>query len=305
MGGRGKELDLVAILQLWLKYCEFQATQLEQSTMMRDYDKITKRLVKMPDLPNAVAIRDWLLKHYARETARRTLERLSACCDWSVRSGYITSNPFAPLSRDIRRPRRRAWIDTHAFTAAERDAIIQAIADDTYSKCPQRPHSFYANYIRFLFWTGCRLEEATPLQWSDIAPDFSAVTFSKALPSDTRTLKATKTHQSRVFPCNDRLRRLLVSLPRHSPYVFPSPKGRWIDSHNVLNRTWKPVLTPLLAARKVSQYLPMKHTRHTFITLALEAGMPSKDVAQLVGNTPEVIEKHYAAPRKQITVPEF
>lgn len=302
---RARVLGLVQVLQLWMKYCDFQATQLEESTIIRDYNKITKRLVAMPDLNSPVEIRDYLLSHYSQETSRRTLQRLSACFDWAVRSGYIKANPFAPLLQDIRKPHKRAWIDTRAFTAEERDAIIDAIANNTFCRYLPKPHSYYTDYIRFLFWTGCRLEEAAPLLWTDISPDLRTITFSKAIPADVRVLKDTKTHQTRQFPVNDRLYRLLYSLPRHSAYVLPSPTGTWIDSHNVLRRTWQPVVRGLVAVRTVSEYLPLKHTRHTFITLALDAGMSSKDVAQLVGNTPEVIDKHYAAPKKHLTVPEF
>ena len=302
---RARVLGLVQVLQLWMKYCDFQATQLEESTIIRDYAKITKRLVAMPDLNSPVEIRDYLLSHYAQETSRRTLQRLSACCDWAVRSGYIKANPFAPLLQDIRKPRKRAWIDTRAFTADERDAIIDAIANNTFCRYLPKPHSYYTDYIRFLFWTGCRLEEAAPLLWTDISPDLRTITFSKALPADARVLKSTKTHTERDFPVNDKLYRLLYSLPRHSEYVLPSPKGTWIDSHNVLNRTWKPVVNGLVAGRAVREYLPLKHTRHTFISLALDAGMTVKDVALVVGNTPAVINDHYAAPKKQVTVLEF
>lgn len=301
----GRDLDTVRLLQLWLKFVEFKSYQLEQSTMLRDYQKIGNRLVRMPDLPNPVAIRDYLLKTYSLDTAYRTLQKLSACCTWAERSHYISKNPFAPLLLDIRNPRRKSWIDTRAFTASERDAIIAAIADDKYCTYPKRPHSYYVNYIRFLFWTGCRLEECTPLLWTDIDPGWNTIHFCKALPADTRLLKDTKTHENRKFPINDRLRYLLKSICSINEYIFPSPKGSWIDAHNCLNRTWKPVVNALVLEGIVREYLPMKHTRQTFVTLALDAGLTPKDVAQLVGNTPEVINKFYAAPKPWIDVPEF
>jgi integrase len=59
-----------------------------------------------------------------------------------------------------------------------------------------------------------------------------------------------------------------------------------------LNRTWRPVLEELVDENKIREYLPLKHCRHTFITLALEAGIEVKDVAALVGNSPDVIYRH-------------
>ena len=47
------------------------------------------------------------------------------------------------------------------------------------------------------------------------------------------------------------------------------------------------------------EYRKPYQTRHTFITLALDNGLDAKDVARLVGNSPEVIYKHYAGVRSE------
>jgi integrase len=302
---RRREIGTDEVLQLWLRFTEFQMNFLEPSTIARDYHKIAKRLCKMPDLPTAVAIRDWLLQNYATETARRTVDRLSACCDWAVSSRYIQQNPFTGLTLKRQR-RKKSWIDTRAFTAQERDIIIDALASDAYvHKCSYILHSHYANWVRFLFWVGCRLEEAAPLRWEHIASDYSAIHFREAFPMDVKILGDIKTHECRDFPCNDRLKGLLRSLPKTGPYLFPSPKGHLIDYQNFPKRTWNPLLKKLVAEGKIREVLPPGHARHTFITLALEAGMTPKDVAQLVGNSPETINKYYAAPKPAIDVPEF
>jgi integrase len=294
-----------ALLQLWIRFVDFQSHQLEPSTMTRDYAKITKRLCTMPDLSTPAAVRDWLLSHYAADTTRRTLERFSACCEWAIASGYIATNPYAPLRKQFRKRSRGL---REGFLASERDAILDAIASDRYSsRYTRHRQSFYLPYIQFLFWTGCRLEEASALRWDHISKDYTTITFSEALPADTRILGDIKTHKHRGFPCNARLMRLLQSRPRSEGYVFPSQGGAdiAISSQNLLNRTWKPVVEALAEAGILRKYLPTKHTRHTFITLALEAGMDPKDIALLVGNTPEVIYKHYAAPKPTIVIPEF
>jgi len=273
--------------------------------MRRDYAKITHRLCAMPSLGKPAEVRDWLLAHYAADTTRRTLERFSACCEWAISSGYITTNPYASLGKQIR---KRRGGSREGFLAAERDAILEAIATDRFSQ-PYTRHrqSFYLPYLQFLFWTGCRLEEASALRWPHIPRDCSAIHFTEALPADTRILGDIKTHKHRTFPCNPRLVTLLQGQQRQGDgYVFPSQgTGTAINSQNFLKRTWKPVVMALVEAGQVRKYLPTKHTRHTFITLALEAGMDPKDVAALVGNTAEVIYKHYAAPKPSIIVPEF
>ncbi|WP_258003945.1 site-specific integrase [Fischerella thermalis] len=83
--------------------------------------------------------------------------------------------------------------------------------------------------------------------------------------------------------------------------VFPSPEGGWIDIHNLTNRGWKSILTKLDGI----EYRKLYQTRHTFITLALDNKMDVKDVAKLVGNSPEVIHRHYAGQSRKIVVPDF
>ena len=83
------------------------------------------------------------------------------------------------------------------------------------------------------------------------------------------------------------------------------PKDTFIDSHNFLNRVWKPVIEALVRDGKVQRYLPQYNIRHTFITLALEHGLDAKDVARLVGNTPKMIYRHYAGNKRELFVPEF
>lgn len=292
------------LLQLWLAYTEFQSHQLEPSTIKRDYGKISKRIALMPDLEDEIEIRGWMMRRYSTETCRRMMQQFSACCGWAVRSRYIKENPFLGLDKDFRKKANNH--DRRAFTAEERDSILTAIEDDRFaSRYGKWKHSFYLSYLQFLFWTGCRLEEASALHWRNVSKDCDHVTFCEALPADTRILGDIKTHRRREFRCNARLVRLLQSLKRQDSFVFLSPGRCAIDSHNVLNRTWRPVLEELVDENKIREYLPLKHCRHTFITLALEAGIEVKDVAALVGNSPDVIYRHYAARKPSIDLPEF
>lgn len=61
----------------------------------------------------------------------------------------------------------------------------------------------------------------------------------------------------------------------------------------------------LVKAGKVERYLPQYNIRHTCITLALKNGLDAKDVARLVGNSPESIYRHYAGNKRELFVPEF
>lgn len=131
-----RAITLNQLSKLWAEYAEFRRSQLAPSTHKRDYQKIARRLERMrreaPYLETAVEVRDWLIKHYSAETARRTLQQFNACGRWAMESDKLTRNPFEGLQRHIRpkRPSDRAWA---AFTIQERDRIIQEFeATDSY-----------------------------------------------------------------------------------------------------------------------------------------------------------------------------
>ena len=113
-----------------------------------------------------------------------------------------------------------------------------------------------------------------------------------------------KTQDRRRFPCNAKLKAMLSSIKpeKYSPegLVFPGFSGKVLNTASFRKTVWKPVLAGLGV-----EYRKPYQTRHTFITLALEHGLDAKDVAKLVGNSAEVIYRHYAASKREVSVPEF
>lgn len=129
--------------------------------------------------------------------------------------------------------------------------------------------------------------------------------------NDERLIGSTKTDKPRKFPCNSKLQRFLKAIKLENAQaedsVFPYATGKYLDSHNITNRVWKAIVQGLVAKNLVAEYLPLYHTRHTFITLVLDAGMTTQDVARIVGNTPKVISDNYVTRRKDrnLQIPEF
>ncbi|WP_148129297.1 tyrosine-type recombinase/integrase, partial [Dulcicalothrix desertica] len=253
-------------------------------------------------LDGAVKIRDWLVANKSSSTAKRILTQLSACCDWAVKSQLIKLNPFEGMSTDIKIPKgKKDDGDINPFSQEERDQIIAAFQSN-------QNYKHYASLIEFLFYTGCRPSEAVALQWKHIAKDFNSIRFEQAVvisQSGLTCKPGLKTQKKRIFPVNARLANLLKSIKPSfragEAKVFPSPEGKWIDVHNLAQRAWKTVLSTLSEI----EYRKLYQTRHTFITLALDNKMDVKDVAKLVGNSPEIIYRHYAGQSKEIIVPDF
>ncbi|MBL1174623.1 tyrosine-type recombinase/integrase [Pantanalinema sp. GBBB05] len=282
---------------LWDRYAAYKSKTLSVTTINKDYKRIKNHIASLPTqkLADAVSIRDLLLSQLSANTAKRVLTQLKACCDWAVDSGLITKNPFDGMAQTVKTLARDEEDSINPFTRDEQEKIIAAFAKHRYYK-------HYTSYVRFLFMTGCRTSEAVGLTWEHIDGKLTRITFREAVVEGNR--KDTKTHKIRRFPINDSLKSLLLSIKpesckSNSP-VFQAPKGGVIDAHNFLNRAWKTVLSKLEI-----QYRSQYNTRHTFITNCLESGVSVVQIAKWVGNSPEIIMKHYAGIIKQVEVPEF
>lgn len=288
----------VDILELWSSYLVFIKPQLEPSTFKAQYQSQYSNHIKaLPShkLTEAVAIRDYLLASLSPYTSKRVLCRLSACCEWAKRSKLIPVNPFVELLADVKVKHNREEPDP--FSRQERDAIVEVFKT-------HKVHSHYAPFIEFLFLTGCRTGEAIGLRWCNVTS--SHILFTESFSGVTKQSKATKTGKSRRFPINEQLEACLASLGRCEPesLVFTSSNGNPIHNRNFTVRVWKGaregsknysgVLLPLVEQGLVERYRPLYNTRHTFCTLALEAGLTLSQVARLVGNSPQTLLHHYS-----------
>lgn len=298
--------------ELWDKFLDYKRPQCSPSTMRFQYRAFTRYLKSLPtfDLKEAASIRDHILKNVPIDSAKRFIVRLSACCNWAMQSGWISENPFQGMASEIKLPKGGTGEiqDINPFSVEEREAILQAFLNNT--ACPKYSrvrHSHYYPFVFFLFNTGARPSEAIALQWKHVSDDFRVINFVQAVVESERGAvckSGLKTQERRRFPCNEKMQEFLRALkPADADpeaLVFPSATGKWINPSNFRNRIWTPLLEKLgIEYRKPYQ------TRHTFITLALENGLDAKDVARLVGNSPEVIYRHYAGNKRDLSVPVF
>ncbi|MEM6353453.1 MAG: tyrosine-type recombinase/integrase [Cyanobacteria bacterium P01_D01_bin.14] len=251
-----------------------------------------------PELQSGREVRRWLLDQYSTETARRTLVQMQAAYRWAQFEGRATWNPFEGLTRYLT-VRRQTEDSYAAFTLSERDAIIQAF---------DRHRVVYAPWVRFLFLTGCRPEEAAALRWEHISGDCAELMIKEAAPNDTGFIQPTKTYQATRFPCNRKLQALLRS-QRPWPLepkqrVFTSVTGKRFDYTNFQRRQWRPMVEALVAEGEVAFYLSQYHARHTFITEMVKRS-DLKDVSYLCRVSVQTLTKHYLSRAREIEVPEF
>lgn len=215
-----------------------------------------------------------------------------------MESDLLTRNPFDGVQRHIR-PKRQSEKAWAAFTIQERDRIIQEF---------EVSNPYYASWVKFLFWTGCRPEEAAALRWEHVAVDCSEVLISEAFPVDMQQPQSTKNYQSTRFPCNARLQKLFRSIRptdwERQQFVFSGKEGGRFNYQNFQTRQWRPLVKALVESGHIAFYLSQYHCRHTWITEALNH-LPVQDVSYLARVSSQVLYKHYAGRSRRILIPEF
>lgn len=294
-------LSVAEAIELWRAYTNWRRGQLAQSTIANDYKRVAAQLDKIPrSIDLSTELIDWALINWSPEVTRRLQQQLNACYIWAVSSSRTKANPFADLPKvaPVRSQRRYK-----AFTPADRAKILETFKLEV----PQ-----YFGWVDFLFRVGCRPSEAAALNWSNIAPDYSAIAIDSAWLASVGSLQETKTHTERTIACGPELQKLLRRLKRgksqSSDFVFFSRQGRRIfrlNPNNFQRRYWQPIVQALFAAGEISCYLPQKNCRHTRGTDLMRNGENVTDIAGLLGNRPETFLKHYAEQARILQMPDL
>ena len=307
----------LSLKDIWHDYSQhcLDTNQWEESNYI-DNQRITKRINKFFSDPKYLSdpllVQNTLLATYSKETTRRTLQQINAACNWATLRpiGLLKDNPFTDLPK-IRQTKGTKNYSNQPFTVPDIHAIIKAFKENTYVnygfpekigklkvRKPKLTHSFYTDYVRFMFLTGCRPEEACELKKCDIHNAY--INISRAYRGDINVHKNTKNFKKRRFPINAQLQEIidrqasLYSPFNSNDYLFRSIRGKQFDYSNFSSRTWKTVLYGLLDHNLISRYLPPYNCKHTFITHALAQNISPKQLEAWTGVSANVILSNYA-----------
>jgi integrase len=287
-----------SIHDYWLEWADFHRDKLSPTSYLSELNTVTKLLKRYPKLP----LKDYsvLVKkaptHYAKRTCANCWKWLRTCFNWHIANGNLKDNPFNPLPRGFKSLPKKS--DIGIFSTSQKETIIKEF---------EKKASYYVPFIKFLFFTGCRPEEAIALTWNDIKPDYIIIdkAFTRGI------LKETKTKKDRKIPLNNTIRDFLskhyfASFDLNKPHsqVFPAPYTTYINLSNFGTNKWKPIIEKLVYENKLPEYLSLYHCRHTFISECLNAKIPIQQIAKWVGNSPEMIWRHYAGVMDDYSLPE-
>jgi len=293
---------------LWQQYKAAKKNLVAPTTQKGDWSEVDRALSFVSSecleftASSASLLLAELLEQYATSTVRNVLLYARAANYWAIQEELLAKNFYSRLFKSI--PKfQKSGRSCKCFEKHEIEHILAAFGSNEFvSKFSVHPHSYYCGYVEFLALTGFRPEEAIALSWEDIKN--SRIIVSRAYSQGI--LKETKTYEARTFPVNSQLDKLLKSLPKTQNLVFPAPEGGYINQHNFGERYWKPIVKKLVAGGKIAEYLPTYNLRHSWITRMLRSGLDIATVAQLAGNKPDTIMKHYLAAKTQnLVLPEF
>ncbi len=257
---KGKLIDLY---EVWLN-------SLDKSdyTKAGIYTKIKKQILKSDPAINET---DWLCKsNISASTFNGRLSIIKKCYEWAFNKGYIQQNIWLDIS-----PRKVKKTPVMPFTKDERNKILRVFEE-------KKPH--YLGFVKFLFITGCRFNEATGLKWSMVDFEEGHILIRESLSKDPRGTyrkiqKERKNAGSITFPMTDQLREILENQPRINEYVFLTVRKKNIDAVAFRNQYWEKYLeiagVPFRSYHKI---------RHTFVTQGAKDGIPITDLAYLIGD---------------------
>jgi integrase len=137
------EFDIL-LGELWQKYTIYKMGHLSVTTINKDFGNVASHIARLPSqyLRDARRIRQHWVKTLSPGVAKKTLVQINACCQWAVDEDLIPKNPFFSLPK-IKTKTSKPKINP--FTRNERDKIISGF---------ERRFPHYADFAKFLFWTG-------------------------------------------------------------------------------------------------------------------------------------------------------
>ncbi|VXD15962.1 putative Integrase family protein [Planktothrix serta PCC 8927] len=210
-------------------------------------------------------------KNLKSSTIQAKIKRLKAAWEWFIQRGLVANNPWTSPRKSIKTEKPLI----QPFEREEIQLIIQGFNGSSYQPM-----------VRFLFGSGVRIGEAIGLRWQDLSPDCATCTISSQISQGKR--KPPKNGSVRSFGLTDNLQKMLSNQPKQAESVFLNHAALPIKP-STFRVKWKDVL-----ANCGIEYRKPYSCRHTFISHALQSGVPAVTIARITGHDLETLFTYYA-----------
>ena len=198
--------------------------------------------------------------------------------------------PFDAIRRKTPRPQSR-----NAFTAAQLKAISDTIDDPDY-------YMFHKPEMRLMLlimlYTGCRGEDAALLKWSYVDFNNRTITYIPIKTARKRPVPVTVPIAVCLY---DALRQKdhddpIYVLPKVAERYRRNPCGISTDITKLLEASGikTKVIDPELQRKRPIVLYSMHSFRHTFCSIAVNAGIPLATIQAIVGHSTSDMTAHYS-----------
>src|SRR5215471_7878280 len=194
----------------------------------------------------------------------------------AIDDGYLPANPITGI-----KPLKVTTTKRSLCSAAEIDKLVEATSgtrtNEKGETVPVTENAVqFADYIRFLQFTGAREKEALRVKWADVDSDGGRVTIG----ADGDT----KNHKGRTVDFNPKLSALVADMGKRrapdSQWLFPSPQR---GEKDIPARSFRESLNLTRTAAKMPKF-GFHDCRHHFISMAVMSGVDFMTIASWVGH---------------------
>lgn len=275
-----KRISVKDALDSFVKECEsrnLSAATLRKYRLLRDTlskfaDGASLHTISQLDSASLRGYRDG--RHLGSRSASKEIERLRAFFKFCVDNDWLQKNPAKSIKAPIVREK-----PVLPFTEAEVQKILSARstgkagAKGKGSRTVADPRT--SLFIKVLLLTGLRIIDVSKLTKDRIQ-------------NGRIFLYTTKTGAAVSLPLPEDISAGLNAIPHHQ--IFQTPTGTQKD--NSLTDYWRDQTGKVFTACGIKGH--PHQFRHTMARRLLEAGASVEDVADILGNSPNIVRKHYA-----------
>jgi len=251
----------------------------------KDYLSKLNRLIlphfksfKLGDL-KPLDIEKWqatLLKKYSGVTVKKTTGILNMILRKAVANDIIVKNPveFADNIKIVHQKKE-------PYSIEEMKSILQ------------NSEGWLKLFVHLAFTTGMRTGELMALKWEDIDLEQKILylrrSITKGVVTEVQSSTSKKNHH-RMIVIADFVIEILKSYKAEAScqWIFPSKTGMPYNESKAIVRYFKPLLEELGI-----EYKTLYATRHTYISIMRNHGVSADWIAEIVGHSKEVEDKHY------------
>jgi integrase len=195
-------------------------------------------------------------KPVSPQTRRNTLTKLKQFLNWCVSQELLLSNPAQSLSVSVRS------LVPEVYTLNEVHRLLEVVQHER--------HRCLVSYVTLGLFAGLRPTEAQRLTWNDFHWDHSVLSISP---------DRTKVKRARLVELHPVLLDWLKRVPRDQPLIPVGFSRRLKSYQRDLQIRWIP-----------------DGLRHSFATYWLGVHQNRNRLAELMGNSPSIIGRHYLKP---------